>query len=604
MSLLLALNTNAQLSVGGRPYSWGHKIDLKIPVITMPSIDVNLFEKDKSEENGPKRFGVKHITSINPKTDGEWSTLENGDKLWVLGIECPEAKSVYLQYSNFNLAPGSYLYVYNKSKTELLGGFSARNNSSVFATDLIIDDNVVLELYEPYGVFVSSFIINGVIHGYKFINEAGTGYGNSGNCQVNINCTPEGDDWQDEKRGVAKMLLDGFLCSGSLINNSCNDGKPYFLTANHCVNYPSYGLNYDAISNPSIPIVLHWDYESVECENSGNPKYFSTSSAKVIANKDYSDFALLELENLPEGYDVYFNGWSTTNSPMPNGVGIHHPAGDVKKIATHNQTLQYGLFWKVFWSQTTNGFSVTEGGSSGSPLFMNDGKIIGQLYGGSPLNCSDPANDLGLYGNFGVSWDYDQTPQRQLKNWLKKCSNVEEINGGYYKTCVPEIYVNYPIWNVSSFISSDFIQGTGIIHAGANVLFEAQNSIELLTGFEVQGEFEALIKACENHVVNNKKGDDIINVKSKELHRKDYGVSIFPNPVVNSFTLNYSTGNASGIVVNVYNFSGQLIVSKKVSSKSGLNSQVISVANYSSGVYFLEVIIDGFPNEKIRFIKE
>ena len=25
------------------------------------------------------------------------------------------------------------------------------------------------------------------------------------------------------------------ICSGALVNNTCNDGTPYFLTANHCL---------------------------------------------------------------------------------------------------------------------------------------------------------------------------------------------------------------------------------------------------------------------------------------------------------------------------------------------------------------------------------
>ena len=36
------------------------------------------------------------------------------------------------------------------------------------------------------------------------------------------------------KRSVGLMLMNNSLCSGSLINNTENDGTPYFLTAEHC----------------------------------------------------------------------------------------------------------------------------------------------------------------------------------------------------------------------------------------------------------------------------------------------------------------------------------------------------------------------------------
>ena len=57
-------------------------------------------------------------------------------------------------------------------------------------------------------------------------------------CQVNVNCSPVGDLWQDEKKGVARIyIIEGNFagyCTGSLINNTSQDCKPYFLTALHC----------------------------------------------------------------------------------------------------------------------------------------------------------------------------------------------------------------------------------------------------------------------------------------------------------------------------------------------------------------------------------
>ena len=47
---------------------------------------------------------------------------------------------------------------------------------------------------------------------------------------------------------------------------------------------------------------------------------------------------------------------------------------------------------------------VTEPGSSGSPLFDQNGRIIGQLYGGSAACQGTSANGYDYYGRLGVSW--------------------------------------------------------------------------------------------------------------------------------------------------------------------------------------------------------
>ncbi|MEM0993571.1 MAG: hypothetical protein AAGI49_11105, partial [Bacteroidota bacterium] len=66
-----------------------------------------------------------------------------------------------------------------------------------------------------------------------------------------------------------------------------------------------------------------------------------TSGAVLLANPSVtsdangSDFALFELlEDPSDVYDVYFAGFNATDDPGNGGVGIHHPRGDAKKIAT------------------------------------------------------------------------------------------------------------------------------------------------------------------------------------------------------------------------------------------------------------------------------
>ena len=72
--------------------------------------------------------------------------------------------------------------------------------------------------------------------------------------------------------------------------------------------------------------------------------------------------------------------------------------------------------WRVSWND-----GVTEGGSSGSPLFDQNNRVIGQLHGGySACNSSDMRD---WYGCFYRSWTGGGTNTTRLSNWLDPCGS-------------------------------------------------------------------------------------------------------------------------------------------------------------------------------------
>jgi PKD repeat protein len=146
-------------------------------------------------------------------------------------------------------------------------------------------------------------------------------------------------------------------------------------------------------------------------------------------------------------YDVFYSGWNRTDSNIDadSGVGIHHPAGDIKKISTYKTPIQSSTFWnglpshwKIIWAETVNGKSIMQGGSSGSPIFDEYGRIMGDLTGGYASNsCTNPSP--AYYGKIWYSWDQNgTTAAHRLKDWLDPNNKgYEKLGGVSWETILP-----------------------------------------------------------------------------------------------------------------------------------------------------------------------
>ncbi len=372
----------------------------------------------------PWRFGENIPVHVLPDKEGDWHKDLDGGRLWQYGIISPGALSINLVFHPYRLPPGAELFVYSSDGKEILGAFDHRNNQDdgYFATSLIFSDSVIVEYFEPAWVaFEGEFSIVQVTHGYRGVRTfADKAFGDSGYCNINVACDVA-LPYADQVRAVGLMLVgsDSF-CTGSLINNTNNDGTPFFLSANHCYKDPS-------------TVVIWFNWESETCENpEHSPPHQALSGAVDRARYVYSTFQktgsdmwLLELNDLPPyEYDLFYSGWNRAEdaSDIDSVVAVHHPSGDVKKFSWSTDDLvvsgygpanpEYDTHWKVTsWDAGT----TTEGGSSGSPLLDNHGRIIGQLHGGLAA-CGN--TDPDWYGRLAVSWEGGGDSQNRLKDWL------------------------------------------------------------------------------------------------------------------------------------------------------------------------------------------
>jgi len=407
-----------------------------------------------------------------------WTNLPTGDRIWLAEVESPGAVSLGLVFSEFHMPEGATLYVYSADRKHVLGAYTASNNREHgrFAIQPLEADRIVLEYYEPARVRGKGRIaLTKVAHGFKDLlgrdgARKGGGdpvatpedFGDSASCHINVNC-PEGNAWQDEKNAVVLILLSDLTrnCSGSLINNTAQDDTPYILTAAHCINtFRSSPLTQTEIDAAEDWIVWY-QYESAACSPTTEPSYKpATYGTTLRAYNMDSDFALVEVNAMSPYAYPYYAGWSRINTPASSSTGIHHPRGDVRKIAVENHSAvsdswqSQGFFsppnsyWKVHFDMGT-----TERGASGSPLFDQNSRIVGQLSGNrDPLfiqNGNVCQSTFAWYGKLSTSWNHGTTSDTRLKDWLDPGNLGSTTLDGMYGPIPPDPPTNLTITNAN-----------------------------------------------------------------------------------------------------------------------------------------------------------
>jgi len=445
--LLLLINTNGY-SQENIPVISKQIFDKNIPltIISAPEMNAIHAEDILRDKNGVLyRIGVNRPANISLNNTGIWKTLSNGDRQWQMHIKSPGAEAISFLFEVFKIYGGTTLNIQDISGKPLHNTLTSKDVESHFMQNaaLCFGDEMIMTIYEPAYTKSSEIFIDRIIYNYRATgNPNAQKINESDACEINVNCSPVGNNWQDEKRGVARIyVVDGGgagWCTGSVVNNTALDCKPLFLTALHCgvsatagnMNQWKFYFRYEALTctNPSVAGTLD-DYFITGCVR--------LSDSNDAGGDSGSDFLLVQMGTLANqattittmksaNFNCYWNGWDANNTATTGGAGIHHPAGDIKKISTFNGTTVSTTWggsvsnthWRLTWSANSNGHGVTEGGSSGSPLFNNSsGRIIGTLTGGGSF-CT-ALNSPDSYGKMSYHWTSNGTPTNErLKTHL------------------------------------------------------------------------------------------------------------------------------------------------------------------------------------------
>lgn len=419
--------------------------------------DFVAFAKAHSGAKGEFRVlpvGMPIATDITPANSGTIGATADGRLTWQVALQSPEARSLQLFFGKYRLLPGARLFILSPEGNVLRGAFTEINNSELekLAIAPIEGDALIIYYEGPQGEsHLPQLQLTQVGYGFISLNDLLSESNEApalrwGEPSISYNeeiaCSPavvtKPDVATQAQSDVLLMIRGSSFCSGSLINNTAEDGAAYILTASHCMNasYRKKGLLKYA-EESAAETIFFFNYKSPlgkpivrGCEEQ------SLAGAKIVALNEELDMCLLKIVGtdpnplwkksggIPASFMPYYAGWNVEND-HPEGpfICLHHPHGNVVRYsrcdATSLQHTNVDINIYQFYDQhyLINKWNIgtTAPGSSGSPLYDKNRRIVGALTGGNSY-CTNPINDYYYILQHGYELQADK--ERQLKPWL------------------------------------------------------------------------------------------------------------------------------------------------------------------------------------------
>ena len=595
--VLLLLFTYDNVALKAQPSEPGfpaaimyHLPTSNLPVVNLPYFNnEELIAADTCLTCG-EGFGIDANVHFDFWENSNFQLIDNSFErveVYRVRIVSPTAKAIHVLFNQFVLKPDELMFIYSPLDTlRILGAFSQFNNKSdsTFITNFIVGNELIIEVNRRPKLITQP---KGILKVRKFIHvyKDRAGFGDALNCHENVICAPWYNEWCNQIRSVVKLARyrangNWSACSGAVINNTNNDFDPLILTAHHCTENGEDFVSWFA----------YFNHQSITCNPStnGNDLMF-ISGIDVIADDNNAfcpDIALLRLrEHIPEQYNVFFSGWNRRAwSSLPSdgrAIGIHHPAGDLKKISEGyriNPLLSSCV--KVNW---TTGY--TEGGSSGS------------WYSGSLCD------NGGVHHNAAVQ---------------NHCFYFLSMGGTQLGVTVFGIGIDKAAQIVQFALVNSLVTPTTTYPQNR----EAWISAAITLFGECSNEHKQTCRAwaacnigipcpCEPPPIDVCWADrfrylqPIANPLNQNIKLAiNEGVIIFPNPVSESLNINFnglfSESLKSEKTITIRNVVGVTIAKLKIAG--GIEQNTIDIRQYNDGTYFVQIEYNGKSYQQ-KFIK-
>lgn len=407
-----------------------------IKTIELPEMALNVLRQksfDKSGGNIEKAldFALPYQIQQNLVDVASAQTVLKNDisqVIYRLKVASSNALSLNFGFSEFHLPKSAKLFIYSSDGRKLFGPITHKDNDQhgQYWTPVIASGDAIIELNVAEHELASVKLkLSSANQAYfdLFNLEKEFATLKSGSCNVDVVCS-QGNGWRAQINSVAMYSLNGSrVCSGAAINSSGNFARR-FLTAHHC----------NVTQSSAATMVVYWNFENSYCRSpntadssgvgDGVTKYFN-SGAQLLASYATTDMILVQLDDpIPFNANAYLAGWNRTFLMPTSSVAIHHPSLLEKRISFDFDAASVDSITGSSGSHIrVNDWDIgtTEPGSSGSPLFDQNGLIVGQLHGGSAA-CGNNLEDY--YGRLATSWNGGGSSSNRLRDWL------DPINSG------------------------------------------------------------------------------------------------------------------------------------------------------------------------------
>ena len=370
-------------------------------------------------------FGPRAFLSKNSGLVGV-TRIDRDALTWTTSIESAGASAIRVKFTDFSLPDGAELYLYN-DEGQAFGPFTGigPHGDGEFWSNAVFGDHVWIQVHGTAPERGAGFIIDAVSHlgpGFEIADTAGR-YLKS-DCSGNVSCVENAECYGMDtilgsaRKGVAKMIYEenggSYLCSGGLLNDSdSSDRKAWFLTANHC-------FDSEASANS---LETYFQYQS-NCGSCSASYVDSVLGSDLWATGTASDFTLVQLSELPSSWTL--QGWSNATVQVDTLLyRISHPKG--KRQAYSQREAKSTVSGNYIL--TRNLVGTTEGGSSGSPIFRSDRKVVGQLRGITYSGSYDLCDASTFTTKDGALSAYWKSVKAYLSNQSAKM-HVDAVSAG------------------------------------------------------------------------------------------------------------------------------------------------------------------------------
>lgn len=448
---------------------------------------------------------------------GDWITTASGERAWRGALQLEEAGWNTLYFGDYQLSRGDMLIIANEAG-EVRGAFTEANNvaSHSLTTAPLYGERLTIYYYPassqgeslPWRLEgITTALLSTIGEELPLPNGNHSGAGGSPWFVVKgLECA-EATVRHPEVSRIARsellLVVRGHsFSSGTLINNSRQDGDALVLTAAHCLNNSYKNRSLDYVRQSAEQTVFYFNYFSP----TGDPllngiEEQTLAGAELVAFNEEHDMCLLRITGvrpgvpqgqcaIPPSYRPYFAGWNAERDfPVPV-IGIHHPKASVRRYnrADEKPPLEsYDMATvPVRWVNSHLhikkwDIGTTAGGSSGSGLFDKNHHLIGALTGGSSF-CNSPYNDY-YYALSEVFTGYPD--DKCLKPHLAPTSDQTILEGLNPFATNPPVRLSHQLYSLMR--DSVLIRRDDATIGGVAVRYDIDTSVQYLGSVLVLG---------------------------------------------------------------------------------------------------------------------